>query len=93
MLTLRLFCLCSTSLRRRPFSSQGSNGDKAADIGNISLSQSVPWIPPPKYATIGEHTYDAKVSTLENGLQVATENKFGEFCTIGGKVGLLERQK
>jgi processing peptidase subunit alpha len=43
----------------------------------------VPWIPAPKYATVPEHQQETRISTLSNGLRVATEPKFGHFCTVG----------
>ena len=72
------------SIKKRCFSSHG-NGQNTENICNISLSQSVPWIPPPKYATISNNVHETKVTTLENGLRVATEEHFGQFCTVGGK--------
>ena len=55
------------------------------DICSVPLSQSVPWIPSPHYATTKEDIYDTKVTTLETGIRVASQNKFGQFCTVGGK--------
>ena len=44
----------------------------------------MPGLPPPKYATITEDIYDTHITTLDNGLRVASGNKFGQFCTVGG---------
>jgi len=44
----------------------------------------VPWIVPSQYATITNHTQETRVTILENGLRIATEQKFGHFCTVGG---------
>jgi processing peptidase subunit alpha len=32
-----------------------------------------------------------QVTTLNNGLQVASENRFGQFCTVGGKHDLCSK--
>lgn len=52
-------------------------------ITSISLSQSVPWLEEPTYATPGGDHHEARVTRLSNGLQVATQAKFGMFCTVG----------
>lgn len=51
---------------------------------NISLSTSLPGIPKPVFASVdGQEKYETKITTLENGLKVASQNKFGQFCTVG----------
>uniref|UniRef100_A0AAX7UAN8 Mitochondrial-processing peptidase subunit alpha n=1 Tax=Astatotilapia calliptera TaxID=8154 RepID=A0AAX7UAN8_ASTCA len=51
---------------------------------NISLSTPLPGIPKPVFASVdGQEKYETKITTLENGLKVASQNKFGEFCTVG----------
>ncbi|XP_036384757.1 mitochondrial-processing peptidase subunit alpha [Megalops cyprinoides] len=51
---------------------------------NVSLSTPLPGIPKPVFATVdGREKYETKVTTLENGLRVASQNKFGQFCTVG----------
>ncbi|XP_035246766.1 mitochondrial-processing peptidase subunit alpha [Anguilla rostrata] len=51
---------------------------------NISLSSPLPGIPKPVFASVDEREkYETKVTTLENGLRVASQNKFGQFCTVG----------
>lgn len=42
-------------------------------------------LPKPIYANYREENQVTKVTTLPNGLRVASENRFGEFCTVGGK--------
>ena len=38
-----------------------------------------------KYAEkLSSHNYDTHVTHLSNGLRVASEKLFGEFCTVGG---------
>ncbi len=35
--------------------------------------------------SVSSRNYDTHVTTLDNGLRVASEKLFGEFCTVGGK--------
>jgi hypothetical protein len=69
----------------RSFCSGQNGGVPVKDITSVPLSQPLPNFPQAKHAIINTHTYDTNVTTLDNGLKVATENKFGEFCTVGGK--------
>ncbi|XP_031440942.1 mitochondrial-processing peptidase subunit alpha [Clupea harengus] len=63
----------------RQYSSGSSNG-----YPNVSLSAPLPGIPKPVFASVdGQEQYETKITTLENGLKVASQNKFGEFCTVG----------
>ncbi|XP_039619798.1 mitochondrial-processing peptidase subunit alpha [Polypterus senegalus] len=51
---------------------------------NVSLSCPLPGIPKPIFASVdGHEKYETRITTLENGLRVASQNKFGQFCTIG----------
>uniref|UniRef100_A0A665VIP8 Mitochondrial-processing peptidase subunit alpha n=1 Tax=Echeneis naucrates TaxID=173247 RepID=A0A665VIP8_ECHNA len=51
---------------------------------NISLSSPLPGIPKPVFASVdGQEKYETKITTLENGLRIASQNKFGQFCTVG----------
>lgn len=53
---------------------------------NVSLSTPLPGIPKPVFASVdGHEKYETKITTLENGLKVASQNKFGQFCTVGSK--------
>lgn len=62
---------------------------KDTDSWQESLDKNLPGIPSPVYIgnsrkggqTSGTET--TKVTTLSNGLRVATEAKFGQFCTVG----------
>lgn len=47
----------------------------------------IPGLPKPIYSSLKEEHQNTQVTTLSNGLRVASENRFGEFCTVGGKVG------
>ena len=37
-----------------------------------------------KFTTIDSKIYDTHIAKLSNGLRVASEKMFGEFCTLGG---------
>ncbi|KAK7077613.1 hypothetical protein SK128_025080 [Halocaridina rubra] len=52
-------------------------------ITKISLGEPVPWLPKPIYASVSKTPNETQVTTLENGLRVASEPKFGNFCTVG----------
>jgi len=62
----------------------GTGGDQIARIHSIPLTESVPWIPAPQYATLPDHELETQVTVLDNGLRVASQPKFGHFCTVGG---------
>ncbi|KAK2585518.1 hypothetical protein KPH14_010164 [Odynerus spinipes] len=47
------------------------------------LTQPVPDLPKPIYSTAKEEHQTTQVTVLPNGLRVASENRFGQFCTIG----------
>lgn len=49
------------------------------------MNEPVEGLPKPIYASLKEEHQVTQVTTLSNGLKVASENRFGEFCTVGGK--------
>lgn len=73
----------------RPLSACGVPNPKPepenTTINGVPLSKPMPGIAIPKYAKADATFYTTKVTTLDNGLRVASEPKFGQFCTIGGK--------
>ncbi|XP_042224670.1 mitochondrial-processing peptidase subunit alpha-like [Homarus americanus] len=73
---------CVTGVVR--FFTVGETGTGGAPpITKVSLSKPVSWLPQPVYATASTTPSATKVTTLENGLRVASEPKFGNFCTVG----------
>lgn len=73
-----LFSFRTRKLQLRKFSaSQNLNDD-------TGLDQPLPNFPELKYAVASRETYDTPVTTLENGLRVASQKMFGHFCTLGG---------
>lgn len=78
---MRLQCYRFGIAACRQYSSGSSSG-----YPNVSLSAPLPGIPKPVFAAVdGQEQYETKITTLENGLKVATQNKFGQFCTVGSK--------
>lgn len=55
-----------------------------ATYPSTPLSSPLPGVPKPIFATVdGQEKFETKVTTLDNGLRVASQNKFGQFCTVG----------
>ncbi|XP_075554383.1 mitochondrial-processing peptidase subunit alpha isoform X4 [Dermacentor variabilis] len=52
-------------------------------ITRVPLSQPLPGFPKPLYAVPSAQDHATEVTTLNNGLRVASQNKFGQFCTVG----------
>uniref|UniRef100_A0A8C5KJV2 Mitochondrial-processing peptidase subunit alpha n=1 Tax=Jaculus jaculus TaxID=51337 RepID=A0A8C5KJV2_JACJA len=51
---------------------------------SIPLSSPLPGVPKPVFATVdGQEKFETRITTLDNGLRVASQNKFGQFCTVG----------
>ena len=59
-------------------------GDEIARIHSIPLTEPVPWISEPLYAKLPDHEQETQVTVLDSGLRVASQPKFGHFCTVGG---------
>ncbi|KAK3926471.1 Mitochondrial-processing peptidase subunit alpha [Frankliniella fusca] len=47
------------------------------------LSEPLPGVPTPNYATVKNHNSETKYTVLPNGLRIASETRFGQFCTVG----------
>ncbi|NXT29759.1 MPPA peptidase, partial [Syrrhaptes paradoxus] len=51
---------------------------------SVSLSCPLPGVPKAVFAaTEGRERFETRVTVLENGLRVASQKKFGQFCTVG----------
>ena len=48
------------------------------------LSEALPGLPQVVYGQPDWLRHETRVTVMENGLRVASENMFGKFCTIGG---------
>ena len=40
---------------------------------------------PAKASNVSPQQYPTRITTLDNGLKVASQNAYGQFCTIGGE--------
>ena len=49
----------------------------------IPLDQPAPNLPRAVYIKPESQIVETKITTLENGLRVASEPKYGQFCTVG----------
>ncbi|XP_070492848.1 mitochondrial-processing peptidase subunit alpha [Chironomus tepperi] len=47
------------------------------------LTEPLKDLPQVEYAQVRKEQEETRVTTLSNGLRVASENRFGQFCTIG----------
>ena len=75
----------------RSLSSHSSSNDKGngtknyqkPKIATIPLDEEVPGLPRATYVQRPKVEATTKVTTLSNGLRVASEARFGQFCTVG----------
>ncbi|CAG0894191.1 unnamed protein product [Cyprideis torosa] len=82
----RLFCSSSapTDVPSPPAAQpERSSPVLSSPVLSVPLSVPLPGLPEPVYAKASAHTYETAVTTLENGLRVASQPKFGQFCTVG----------
>jgi len=49
----------------------------------VSLCTPLPNLPHPAFVSSGDTRAETRVTVLENGVRVASEQKFGQFCTVG----------
>lgn len=54
-----------------------------------ALTQPLDGLPLVQYAQPPKTPRETKITTLPNGLRVASEQRFGQFCTIGGKLSTV----
>lgn len=48
---------------------------------------------PTQIKSVSSRNFDTHVTKLDNGLRVASEKLFGEFCTVGGITRTLKKKK
>ncbi len=68
------------------FHNKGNQGVTGYDLP--PLSKSLPNLTQFKYANIDSNIYDTHITKLSNGLRVASEKMFGNFCTVGCILGI-----
>ncbi|CAG9783096.1 unnamed protein product [Diatraea saccharalis] len=79
--------LNSSRLGLRTFSQDVDRSAQAPSKGSVSplppLSEPMPNLPPVVYSSSKSEDVGTEVTVLSNGLRVASEKKFGQFCTAG----------
>jgi len=70
------------SVSQRSRSTAPPSNPKDASL-NTCLSQPMPGLPVATYLSSKAEKEDTKVTVLSNGIRVASEKKFGQFCTVG----------
>uniref|UniRef100_A0A1B6GTY3 Mitochondrial-processing peptidase subunit alpha n=1 Tax=Cuerna arida TaxID=1464854 RepID=A0A1B6GTY3_9HEMI len=56
---------------------------KSISFQQPSLSTPLPGLPLAKYASHKEDNQSTQITVLPSGLKIASENRFGQFCTVG----------
>ncbi|KAF6204586.1 hypothetical protein GE061_018746 [Apolygus lucorum] len=83
----RQIARCKSLLESRDFSTglQGPAPPSKSSFSQLPLSKAPPNLEKAIYADCksGDQKDRTQITTLPNGLRVASENKFGQFCTIG----------
>lgn len=82
MLNFRKFKTPAYRVLRRFFASKVDGAGSAART--TPLSETLPGLPTAVYASSNSCKHETRITTLENGLRVASENRYGKFCTVGG---------
>lgn len=97
MFFLNISNVCYSAMQRKTFSffkrcnfsSQKISNNKISRETIVTpfppLTKPIPNLPKAVYATAKDEYQTTKVTVLSNGLRVASENRFGQFCTVGGK--------
>ncbi|XP_063973195.1 mitochondrial-processing peptidase subunit alpha [Diachasmimorpha longicaudata] len=69
---------------RKCFSSESKPPEPGPSVtGFPPLSQPLPHLAKAIYSTAKEEHQTTQITVLPNGLRVASENRFGQFCTVG----------
>ena len=69
-----------------------ANASQGQTTGNC-LSQPLPGLPVATYVSSKSDSGDTKVTVLDNGIRVASEKRFGQFCTVGVAIDSGSRLK
>ncbi|XP_014214456.1 mitochondrial-processing peptidase subunit alpha [Copidosoma floridanum] len=62
---------------------ESTQTDKPSITSFPPLSEPLPGLPTPIYSSAKEDKQVTEITTLPSGLRVASENRFGQFCTVG----------
>ncbi|XP_076036440.1 mitochondrial-processing peptidase subunit alpha [Oratosquilla oratoria] len=74
---------CVSAVQALRFRSSTPPTGDGVSITKVPLSAPVPWMPRPVYAKATPKPFDTQVTVMSNGLRVASEPKYGNFCTVG----------
>ena len=87
---VRSLVRCNTTRRtvqtvsRRCRSTAPPTAPPAPPSGEINcLSKPLPGLPLASYVTASKQGGETKITVLDNGIKVASEPRFGQFCTVG----------
>ena len=69
---------------RRYRSTTAPTAPPAPGSGEINcLSKPLPGLPQASYVTASKQSGETRITVLDNGIKVASEPRFGQFCTVG----------
>lgn len=87
---LRYYTAKSSTTTNEPDSGKASAGGSTVNVPSKDivtplppLTEPLPNLPILKYANVQAAESTTHVTTLSNGLRVASERRFGQFCTVG----------
>lgn len=76
--------LTELPLSRRYGLAAGRSYSGGGAYPSVSLTCPLPGVPKAVFAAAeGRERFETRVTVLENGLRVASQKKFGQFCTVG----------
>lgn len=76
--------LTELPLSRRCGLAAGRSYSGGGAYPSVSLTCPLPGVPKAVFAAAeGRERFETRVTVLENGLRVASQKKFGQFCTVG----------
>ena len=77
---------CQPFKRFQRFFATTKSPDISLASKSTSLSEPLPGLPKPVFASVGSANHETQITVLENGLRVASENRYGKFSTVGGNL-------
>ena len=81
--------LIKQSFLRRSLCSSINDKYERPKTATISLAEPLPDLPKAMYIQKPDIEGKTQVTTLDNGLKVASEPRFGQFCTVGKWLNIL----
>ena len=56
---------------------------KTTQIFILEIIRMISGLPAPTYITSSKLQEDTQITVLDSGIRVASEKRFGQFCTVG----------